>query len=882
MPNKQNILSQTTPARIQDVERLGPSAREAEHECARLAARVAALEASSSWRLTAPLRGIMLAGQYARRLAQHTGSWLAEAPAKLAASLWPQESWIPRQPSTTDIGAVLPPPLLPRRVLIVAELSIPQCLRYRVRQKAAVLEAMGFPATIVSWRNASRCREELATHGCVLFYRTPAVPEVVDLAVKAKAAGMTTFFEIDDLVFAVDEYARNSNLRSLPSEERDNLLRGAGLYRDMIRHVDCVVASTQLVADRFSTLGAKKVFVVNNALDAIHMDASERTYPKVVDDTVTIVYGSGTDTHDADFAVAAEPLACVMREHSNVRLVLAGHLRLPASLAEFADRVIRIPMMQVEDYQACLARCDISLAPLEPGPFNDAKSNIKFLEASVLGLPSVCSPAAEFVRVIRDGESGFLASTADEWHRKLSHLVSDPALRQRMGRVAKEDVLREFHPDKMTRRQLEPLLHAAFGGPAANGQAPLKLLVVNVHFAPESFGGATIVAEQLAAELGRMPDTAVSIFTGTHSSAVSQHTLHRYSWKSLPVYAVRLPLPGEFPHDHENPRVARLFAQALDIIQPDVIHFHCVQMMSADLVKVAQSRGVPHVITLHDAWWICERQFMVTANGHYCGQPGVDPFKCVGCTPDPSLTQQRFRQLWDALQGATHLLTPSAAFRDLYVRTGVDPAHISVSKNGVLPTGRPEAERTVAARDGLITFAFLGGRGTHKGYFWLQEIFAGMEESNYRLKLTDLSMIHGHRSIVAAEWKIGGKVEITAPYDQETIDDYFADIDVLLFPSLWKESFGLTVREALLRDVWVISTDCGGPAADLVHGLNAHIVPMGDTEAFRDAIRVVLRDAEGIRSHVNLYKHTIRSFAEQAVETRQILAAAAGEAKCHR
>jgi glycosyltransferase involved in cell wall biosynthesis len=847
-----------------------------QHERDRLAARVAALEASSSWRLTAPLRLVITAGHRARQFARQTASWWAGWCAALRSpGRSVDDADLAKEDGDRDIDDAVPRRLLPRRILVVAEVSIPQCLRYRVHQKAATLEAMGYPVTVLSWRDAARCRSALLGHGCVIFYRTPAVREVTDVALEARKRGMMTFFEIDDLVFDVDEYARNSNLQSLPPADRSNLLRGAELYRDMLRHVDSAVASTPLIADRLTRLGARSVHVVANALDLIHLAAAARSYPKSAADGVTIVYGSGTDTHDADFAVAAEPLAQVMQENPHVRLLLAGPLRLPECLAPLAGRIIRIPMMPVEDYQACLARCDISLAPLEPGLFNDAKSNIKFLEASVLGLPSVCSPAAEFVSVIRDGENGFLANTPGEWHEKLSLLVEDGALRRRVGETAKADVLRDFHPSNLTHRQLEPLVRSAFGQPEAPDPTALKVLVVNVHFAPESFGGATIVAEQLTQELARQPGTEVSIFTGTHAAAVPPDGLHRYVWRGLPVYAVRLPLPGEFPHDHENHRAARLFSEVLDILQPDVIHFHCVQMLSADLVKVAQQRGVPHVITLHDAWWICERQFMVTGEGRYCGQHGVDPLKCVGCTPDAGFTQRRFRQLWQVLQGATHLLTPSSFFRELYLQSGVDSARININRNGVRPARTTGTSRSKSTEDGEVTLAFLGGRGLHKGYFWLQEVMAEIEESNYRLKVCDLDLIHGHRSIERKDWKIAGELEITAPYHQDAIDNYFAGIDVLLFPSLWKESFGLTVREALLRDIWVISTDCGGPVEDLVDGVNATIVPMGDTMAFREAVRAVLLDPQRFKNHVNPHKARIRSFAEQARETRAFLAEAA-------
>ena len=59
-------------------------------------------------------------------------------------------------------------------------------------------------------------------------------------------------------------------------------------------------------------------------------------------------------------------------------------------------------------------------------------------------------------------------------------------------------------------------------------------------------------------------------------------------------------------------------------------------------------------------------------------------------------------------------------------------------------------------------------------------------------------------------WNIPGEIVIVPPYNRETMDEFFASIDVLLFPSQWKESFGLTVREAIARGVWVIATEAGG------------------------------------------------------------------------
>jgi glycosyltransferase involved in cell wall biosynthesis len=206
----------------------------------------------------------------------------------------------------------------------------------------------------------------------------------------------------------------------------------------------------------------------------------------------------------------------------------------------------------------------------------------------------------------------------------------------------------------------------------------------------------------------------------------------------------------------------------------------------------------------------------------------------------------------------------------------VDPDHISVNKNGVLkPASRPRHAREETA-GGLVTFAFVGGRATHKGYFWLLEVFREIQEKNFRLKIVDLDRKFGGRSVFAKEWSVAGEVEIAEPYTQDTLEDFYSDVDVLLFPSLWKESFGLTVREALLRDIWVISTDCGGPAEDLRDGVNSNIVPIGDTVAFREAVVAILRQPERLRAYSNPDKSAIRFFPEQALETREFLARAAG------
>jgi O-antigen biosynthesis protein len=96
---------------------------------------------------------------------------------------------------------------------------------------------------------------------------------------------------------------------------------------------------------------------------------------------------------------------------------------------------------------------------------------------------------------------------------------------------------------------------------------------------------------------------------------------------------------------------------------------------------------------------------------------------------------------------------------------------------------------------------------------------------------------------------------------------------VLLFPTQWKESFGLTVREALARNVWVITTDAGGVVEDIKPGRNGYIIPFLDTgEALKQAVIDTLEHFNTAKPghELALGSLEITFFEEQAAELTNI------------
>lgn len=68
---------------------------------------------------------------------------------------------------------------------------------------------------------------------------------------------------------------------------------------------------------------------------------------------------------------------------------------------------------------------DIGLAPLCKIEFNEAKSNLKLIEYSALGVPWVASPRREYLRTHREHNVGLLASKPSQWKKHVIRLFED-------------------------------------------------------------------------------------------------------------------------------------------------------------------------------------------------------------------------------------------------------------------------------------------------------------------------------------------------------------------------------------------------------------------------------------------------------------------------
>ncbi|EUK17586.1 glycosyltransferase [Commensalibacter papalotli (ex Servin-Garciduenas et al. 2014)] len=754
-------------------------------------------------------------------------------------------------------------------ILIIAEVTLPQCYKYRVQQKVEHLERLGWIVKVSDWRTQKQVMSLLQISQEVIFYRVPAFPNVLEQLQEAKRLGLKPWWEVDDLIINQERYAECGFMQYLSTEEKNLLFFGTGLYRKTMFSCEHAIASTQALAKVMQQEGVPEVYVIENALDQNTLNIAERlnrskvnkTIKEKNSDEVTIVYGSGSNTHNADFLAASMGILSALKNEKRLRLSIVGELDLPIEFQDVINQITYTPPQSYERYLELLAQGDIAIAPLEPILFNDAKSNIKYLEASILGVPSVCSPRQAFSDVITDSENGFLANTSDEWKEKLLLLARDKELRCSMAQQAYQSVISRYSPKVITDQQVQPV----FGLPAKQvvKKNSLKILVVNVYYDPYSFGGATFVAEEMARRIHQHEDVEVTIFTSRPVKG-QERGLCKYKNHGSIVYSVDIPSAIHASQQFDNVEIIEPFEMVLDAVKPDIVHFHSIQNMGLQMLFSCQSKQIPYVITLHDSWWLCNRQFMTRSNGNYCFQTKIDLRVCQTCEAHADYIPLRSMMMKQGLQAASLLLSPSETHRQLYIANDIDEASIKVNRNGIV---RPKKKRPSRPTNTPLRFGFVAGDEAIKGAQVIQKAFKSLRRSDWELKIIDSKINMGFAPIDVSNWGVEGKVVTIPPYDVQGKDDFFYGIDVLLFPSQWKESYGMTVREALLRDVWVICSNPGGQSEDVVDGVNGTYVSLtGDSEELKRVIEDLLDKASMFDNYVNTHKDHIATMEEQTEE----------------
>ena len=281
-----------------------------------------------------------------------------------------------------------------------------------------------------------------------------------------------------------------------------------------------------------------------------------------------------------------------------------------------------------------------------------------------------------------------------------------------------------------------------------------------------------------------------------------------------------------------------------------VVHLHgYTKALTTSPVRAARSLGFPVVCTLHDFFAACPNgAFFDYGKAAPCLRRALS-FDCVAAHCDKrhyahklfrvarSYLQKLIGHFPAAVEHYISLSERSAAILTPYLPKR---AHLHSLPNVV---GVTEAPPVAAAEN--KTILYVGRLDEEKGVRLLARTAADL----------GLAVTFVGDGPLRAEIEAIPGLTVTGWVAPEQVQDYLATARCLVFPSLWYETYGLTVSEAAARGVPAIVSDISAAAERIEDGVTGWRFTSGDAEDLARCLKLAADDQRIGRAGLAAYRH---------------------------
>lgn len=317
-------------------------------------------------------------------------------------------------------------------------------------------------------------------------------------------------------------------------------------------------------------------------------------------------------------------------------------------------------------------------------------------------------------------------------------------------------------------------------------------------------GGANHYRERLVAEKVSAGATVLifSSYVATLSYVLMVRNNHRNERFAIPGYDFLLELADQ--------------VQIKEIIYNTGATFVHPEKLPPLIVELKSKCHSRLTLLVHDYFMVCPSHFLLDDVGRYCGIPDIG--RCQACLINnqqdfSSLYQSRNIVEWRALWGAViGLADEIRAFSDSSVKLlqkaypALDASRIVVTPHAVtyLKHGKIKPSYTSALKIGVV-----GQIGYHKGARIVRDLAREIKARGLEMQIVVIGTIDApcEPSVVSE----------TGPYQHDKLPELVesSGVNIMLFPSIWPETFSYVVQELIELDLPVACFELGAPAERL-------------------------------------------------------------------
>jgi glycosyltransferase involved in cell wall biosynthesis len=316
------------------------------------------------------------------------------------------------------------------------------CCRYRITPFRALLEQAGHTVEPVALpkRLWSQYRLFRRLRGANVLVQRSLLPRWQVALLRGQTRRL--LFDIDDAVFLRDSY----------SPKGVHHPRRLRRFMAMVRACDAVIVGNRFLQEQVRRWTTHPVVpIIPTCVDpalypiAQHRATRSETYLVWVGSSSTL---RGLEQARLLFEEVGKRVPGVRLKVISDRTVDLGALP-----------VVHCPWQQ-EREAADIASGDIGITWVPDDLWSRGKCGLKALQYMAAGLPVVANPVGVHGTIVRDGVTGCLAETPNQWVHAIARLAANPELRGAMGRAGRQVVEAEYsvaHGATLWRELLEDL-----------------------------------------------------------------------------------------------------------------------------------------------------------------------------------------------------------------------------------------------------------------------------------------------------------------------------------------------------------------------------------------------------------------------------------------
>jgi len=427
---------------------------------------------------------------------------------------------------------------------------------------------------------------------------------------------------------------------------------------------------------------------------------------------------------------------------------------------------------------------------------------------------------------------------------------------------------------------------------------PLSLLYVVHGFPPDTWAGTEIYTQNIALEMQRRGHsvTVLTRVPAEGEGAPEDFSMEESEFQGLRVLRWTHRLEhSSIAESYHHPEAEAAFRRLMMREDFDLVHFQHLIHSSAGLVEVAKEFALPTVITCHDYWGLCARVQLIRPDGEICEKnQGAGCFLCVkekaleaiptaqalgdvaGGVVDGLLaglkhfvgSEQRerlegYEELMErhdfvlsAYAEADLRISPSRFLREKYLESGCFEPHTFLFSDNGMRTDHVEALAKTKSEEGRVRFGFVGSLVWYKGGEAMVHAMQRLKDQPVELNVYGTFDPEGdeHHAELQALAE-GARVNFKGRFDNSRLSEVYADIDVLLVPSVWYENSPITIHEAYLTETPVLASDIGGMAEFVRDGVDGLHFKVGDPDDLAAKMRRFVDEPELVE---NLSKDFMR------------------------